>query len=169
MKLTKLQRDRLRRYVLDGMLMRLSPEENLIYIRSKINLKLSDRYVRHMRNKLKQERLEEYKKLKMQRYDFVLQYLERIEEIRNLQKKQWDMFNDNEGNVITQQMCLKELHSLTNSLANLYDILPAISLTESNQYYDQGNQEHQVVSSNTEERGGEEGESESAGDSQTQV
>ena len=43
-----------------------------------------------------------------------------------IQRKLWQIVNQNEDKPNLQISCLSELHQLTVSLANLYDILPAI-------------------------------------------
>ena len=51
--------------------------------------------------------------------------MDRIDEIRNLQRKQWDLYNEYKSPFLRLRV-LTELRSLTETMTNLYDLLPAV-------------------------------------------
>ena len=57
--------------------------------------------------------------------------MQRIIEIENLQRKLWQIYNENSqtkvNRALIQLNCLKELHALTITLANLYSLIPTIT------------------------------------------
>lgn len=65
--------------------------------------------------------------LKHSRYAYLYQYFQRIDEIKQYQKTLWENIkaNPDDGNLI--KSCISELHQLTITLANLYEMLPEYS------------------------------------------
>jgi hypothetical protein len=57
--------------------------------------------------------------------------MQRIMDVENLQRKLRHIYNENSqakaNHHLIQLNCLKELHALTITLANLYELVPAIS------------------------------------------
>jgi hypothetical protein len=54
-------------------------------------------------------------------------FFRRASELEKLQKEQWRLYNDNTDNPYLQKDCLRELHQLTITLANMYDALPQLT------------------------------------------
>jgi hypothetical protein len=59
-------------------------------------------------------------------YEYIHEFKERINEILFLQKKHHQIMDDNEYNPQIQQTSLAELHRLSITLSNLYDVAPTI-------------------------------------------
>jgi hypothetical protein len=59
-------------------------------------------------------------------YEYIHEFKERINEILFLQKKHHQILMRNEDNPQIQQTSLAELHRLSVTLSNLYDVAPTI-------------------------------------------
>jgi hypothetical protein len=59
-------------------------------------------------------------------YEYVHEFKERINEIISLQQKHHEIIAKNEDNPSIQQTSLAELHRLSVTLSNLYDVAPTI-------------------------------------------
>ena len=59
-------------------------------------------------------------------YEYIHEFKERINEIIDLQKKHHEIILRNEHNPQIQQTSLAELHRLSITLSNLYDVAPTI-------------------------------------------
>jgi hypothetical protein len=59
-------------------------------------------------------------------YEYIHEFKERINEILFLQKKHHQIIMRNEDNPQIQQTSLAELHRLSITLSNLYDVAPTI-------------------------------------------
>jgi hypothetical protein len=59
-------------------------------------------------------------------YEYIHEFKERINEIMFLQKKHNQIIMRNEENPQIQQTSLAELHRLSITLSNLYDVAPTI-------------------------------------------
>lgn len=59
-------------------------------------------------------------------YEYIHEFKERINEILFLQKKHHQIIMRNEDNLQIQQTSLAELHRLSITLSNLYDVAPTI-------------------------------------------
>ena len=59
-------------------------------------------------------------------YEYIHEFKERINEILFLQKKHHQIIDSNEHNPQVQQTSLAELHRLSITLSNLYDVAPTI-------------------------------------------
>ena len=59
-------------------------------------------------------------------YEYIHEFKERINEILDLQKQHHEIIIRNEDNPQIQQTSLAELHRLSITLSNLYDVAPTI-------------------------------------------
>jgi hypothetical protein len=59
-------------------------------------------------------------------YEYIYEFKERINEILFLQKKHHQIIMRNKDNPQIQQTSLAELHRLSITLSNLYDVAPTI-------------------------------------------
>ena len=64
--------------------------------------------------------------LRINQYEYLHEFKERINEILWLQEKHNEIINNNELNPSIQQASLNELHKLNITLANYYDVAPQI-------------------------------------------
>jgi hypothetical protein len=124
-KFTNIQKERFRHLVLDCIIQRLTTQESFLYIKDKLGSEIGADHFNHVRAELKQDVKKDLTRLQKDRYAYVREFFDRIEEIRYIQKRLWRLIEDNPDNPILQKSCLSELHQSTISLCNLYDTLPA--------------------------------------------
>jgi hypothetical protein len=67
-----------------------------------------------------------YKTMREGEYEYIHEFKERINEIVFLQKKHHQIIDTNEYNPSVQQTSLAELHRLSITLSNLFDVAPTI-------------------------------------------
>jgi hypothetical protein len=87
---------------------------------------ITDRYLSTIRQQIKKESYHWYKTMREGNYDYVHEFRERVSEIMSLQKKHHQIIDSNEHNPQIQQTSLAELHPLSITLSNLYDVAPTI-------------------------------------------
>lgn len=93
---------------------------------------ISKDYLDKLRAALRKTAGDRIAHLQKDRYAYLQVFFDRIDELRVYQDEQWKLFHDNEGRPMIRYACLKELHQLTISIGNYYDVLP--SLTSSHTY-----------------------------------
>jgi hypothetical protein len=125
-KFTNIQKEHFRHLVLDCIIQRLTTQESFLYIKDKLGSEIGADHFNHVRAELKQDVKKDLTRLQKDRYAYVREFFDRIEEIRYIQKRLWRLIEDNPDNPILQKSCLSELHQSTISLCNLYDTLPAV-------------------------------------------
>ena len=125
-KLTKSQREKLKQLVTDCVLNRFTTQETIAHIENKLNIKLSERYVRYAKQWLKKDMQKEFNYLRQDRYAYINEYFERVNEIKDLQR-QTRMILNTSTSAKLRLKCVAELRELTVTLANLYDLFPAIT------------------------------------------
>jgi len=79
----------------------------------------------YIRQQIKKESYEWYKELRQGEFEYLHQFRERVSEIMDLQRKAHQIY-DNTTNPSIQLDAISELHKLSISLSNLYDIAPYI-------------------------------------------
>ena len=82
-------------------------------------------------NRIKRDSFQWYKTMREGQYEYIHEFKERINEILFLQK-QHQIIDNNEHNPTVQQTSLAELHRLTITLSNLYDVASTIIGTGAN-------------------------------------
>jgi hypothetical protein len=127
MKLTKTQRDRLKQLVAYSLFNRFTTQETIDYIEKMLKVKLSVRYVQQARQWLKEDMQKEFMTYRQDNFAYTAEYLQRINEIKDLQRNTRILMNKTKTDNFRLK-CISDLHRLTLSLANLYDLLPAISM-----------------------------------------
>ena len=125
-KFTNIQKEHFRHLVLDCIVQRLTTQESLRYIKDKLGSEIGADHLNHVRAELKQDVKNDLTRLQKDRYAYVREFFDRIEEIRFIQKRLWKLMEDNPDKPILQKSCLSELHQSTLSLCNLYDALLAV-------------------------------------------
>ena len=125
--------------MLDCIIQRLTAAESQLYIRDKLKVEVGVDYIKKTKSELKKSAEIELKHLQQDHFGFIQLFFDRVEEIKYLQRKQWEIINNNPNSPDLHLACMKELHSLTISLADLYDVLPAVVSTRPN--FDSGNYE----------------------------
>ena len=103
------------------------PEQEIIKtIFDQTNETISERYLYAIKQQIKRESYHWYKTMREGEYEYIHEFKERINEILFLQKKHHQIIDSNEDNPQIQQTSLAELHRLTITLSNLYDVAPTI-------------------------------------------
>jgi len=80
----------------------------------------------NVRQRLKRESFKWYSQLRQGEYEYLHEYKERINEIVELQRQHHEIILRNQSNPSIIQSSLAELHKLTITLSNLYDVAPSI-------------------------------------------
>jgi hypothetical protein len=124
-KLTNIQREHFRHLVLDCIVQRFTTQEGLQYVKDKLGSEIGSDHFNHVRAELKRDVRKNLKHLQKDRFAYVREFFDRIEEIRYIQKRLWKLIEDNPDKPILQKSCLSELHQSTLTLCDLYDALPA--------------------------------------------
>ena len=145
-KFTDIQKEHFKHLVLDCIVQRLTTQESLQYVKDKLGSEIGADHFNHVRAELKQDVKKNLKHLQKDRFAYIRELFDRIEEIRFIQKRLWKMIQDNSDKPFLQKSCLSELHQSTITLCNLYDALPAVISVRPdfvNGGYDGGSNDHQ--------------------------
>jgi hypothetical protein len=105
---------------------RIADSDIIKVIFDQTNKTITDRYLRTIRQQIKRESYHWYKTMREGEYEYIHEFKERINEILFLQKKHHQIIMRNEDNPQVQQTSLAELHRLSITLSNLYDVAPTI-------------------------------------------
>jgi hypothetical protein len=103
------------------------PEDQIcveIYNQTKKTLTKSGLF--YVKEAIKKESYHWYKTMREGNYEYVHAFRERVSEIMSLQKKHHQIIDSNEHNPQIQQTSLAELHRLSITLSNLFDVAPTI-------------------------------------------
>ena len=125
-KFTKPERQKLKQLVADSMLNHFTVEETIDYIDRQLHVKISSNYVAKIRKWIRDDMQEEFEHLRRDKGAYINVFLERINELRDLRREVRVLMKKTEdGNLKVK--CASELESLTLSLTNMYDLIPAIA------------------------------------------
>jgi hypothetical protein len=105
---------------------RISDSDIIKVIFDQTNKMITDRYLRTIRQQIKRESYHWHKTMREGEYEYIHEFKERINEILFLQKKHHEIIDSNGHNAQIQQTSLAELHRLSITLSNLYDVAPTI-------------------------------------------
>ena len=105
---------------------RIADSDIIKVIFNRTNKTITDRYLRTIRQQIKRESYQWYKAMREGEYEYIHEFKERINEILFLQKKHHEIIDNNEHNSTDSTNFLAELHRLTITLSNLYDVAPTI-------------------------------------------
>ena len=83
----------------------------------------------NIRQRIKKDSYEWYSQLREGEYEYLHEFKERINEIVDLQRMHHEIILKNQANPSIVQSSLAELHKLTITLSNFYDVAPTIGLT----------------------------------------
>jgi hypothetical protein len=84
------------------------------------------RHLTRIKQQIKKESYHWYKTMREGQYEYIHEFKERINEILFLQRKHHQIIDNNEHNPQVQQTSLAELHRLSITLSNLFDVAPTI-------------------------------------------
>ena len=105
---------------------RIPDNEIIKHIFDQTNKTISIREVTRIKQLIKKESYHWYKTMRDGEYEYIHEFRERVSEIMSLQKKHHEIIDNNEHNPQIQQTSLAELHRLSITLSNLYDVAPTI-------------------------------------------
>jgi hypothetical protein len=158
-KFTDLQKEVFKRLVLDCILQRLTAEESLKYInaklRGKYNLEVGLDHFKHIKTELRQDSKKELDHLRKDRFSYMNHlFFERAEELKNMQRKLWEIVTSNQEDkpdVVIRSIA--ELHKLSNSLCQMYEMLPVLGRLPSDSFagFDNDGDNNEEGSSSSEE------------------
>jgi hypothetical protein len=127
-KLTSIQKEQLKRMVLDSVLQRLTMSETQAYVKSKLGVEITIDYLNHVKMELRQDSQKELSHLRKNRLSYMNHlFFERIDEVKNMQRKLWEIITSNQEDkpdVVVRS--ISELHKLSNSLCQMYEMLPVL-------------------------------------------
>lgn len=83
----------------------------------------------NVRRRVKKESSKWYSQLRQGEYEYIHEFKERINEIVDLQRRHYQIIEDNQHNPSVQQASLAALHKLNVTLSNYYDIVPYLTAT----------------------------------------
>ena len=112
-KFTDIQKEHFKHLVLDCIVQRLTTQESLQYVKDKLGSEIGADHFNHVRAELRQDVKKNLKHLQQDRFAYIRELFDRIEEIRFIQKRLWKMIRDNSDKPILQKSCLSELHQST--------------------------------------------------------
>jgi hypothetical protein len=95
-----------------------------------MKMDLSMEYVDYVRANIKHNVESRLSHLRKHRIEFISEFFNRIDEIKTYQRHLWKTMNNHSEDGNLQKSCISELHQLTITLHNLYEMLPAYSGSE---------------------------------------
>ena len=125
-KFTLNQRDLIRNIIAMLSIKRIPEQEIIKAVFDQTNQTISERYLYAIKQQIKRESYHWYKTMREGEYEYIHEFKERINEILFLQKKHYQIIDNNEDNQQIQQTSLAELHRLSITLSNLFDVAPTI-------------------------------------------
>ena len=111
-KFTDIQKEHFKHLVLDCIVQRLTTQESLQYVKDKLGIEIGADHFNHVRAELKQDVKKNLKHLQKDRFAFIREFFDRIEEIRFIQKRLWRMIQDNPDKPILMTMLVSFLYYL---------------------------------------------------------
>jgi hypothetical protein len=88
---------------------------------------ISDQTLCNIRDRIKRDSYHWYKTMREGEYEYIHEFRECINEILNLQKRHYEIVDSPTIPIPIKQASLFELHKLTVTLSNLFDVAPYIT------------------------------------------
>jgi hypothetical protein len=104
-------------------LKRLSDNEIIKEIERQTNNTMSRSGLYKIKQQIKKESYDWYKNMREGQYEYIHEFRERIDEILELQKRHYEIIDTDREPTPVKQTSLAELHRLTITLSNLYDVV----------------------------------------------
>jgi hypothetical protein len=125
--LTKYQREYFKQLIIECQVQRLSREESLAYCRSRLKQDVSIEYYHVVKRSLKRNIESKLEHLRKGRTAYVEQFFKRVDEIEKYMQELWRIIRQNSADGFLIKNCIHELHQLTITLSNLWEVLPAFT------------------------------------------
>ena len=90
-KFTNIQKEHFRHLVLDCIVQRFTTQESLQHVKDKLGIEVGADHINHVRADLKQDVKKNLKYLQNNRFAYIREFFDRIEEIRYIQKRLWKL------------------------------------------------------------------------------
>ena len=119
-KFTDLQKGYLKQFVADCLIKRFTLEESLLYLKDKLGIEVEEDEFNYLKGELKRDIRRNVHYLRRYEYAYIREYLDRIDEMKLIQKRLWSLIEDNSDNPQLQKDCLSELSKSTIALADFY-------------------------------------------------
>lgn len=119
-KFTDLQKGYLKQFVADCLIKRFTLEESLLYLKNKLGIEVEEDEFNYLKGELKRDIRRNVHYLRRYEYAYIREYLDRIDEMKLIQKRLWSLIEDNSDNPQLQKDCLSELSKSTIALADFY-------------------------------------------------
>ncbi len=152
--LTKYQRKYFKQLIIECQVQRLSREESLAYCRSRLKQDVSVEYYHVVKSSLKRNIESKLEHLRKGRTAYIEQFFRRVDEIEKYMQELWRIIRQNSTDGFLIKNCIHELHQLTITLSNLWEVLPGFtgsSLLPIESYNNLDNRNH-VLDKNKMER-----------------
>lgn len=88
---------------------------------------ISDQSLCNIRDRIKRDSYQWYKTMREGEYEYIHEFRERVNEILDLQKRHYEIADSPIVPIPIKQASLFELHKLTVTLSNLFDVAPYIT------------------------------------------
>lgn len=122
------QQEYAKQIVRECVLSRFTVEESVAYLKTKLKRQdIDDRTYYRLRRSLRDDTEKWMKTLMQNRWAYVAQYKERIDEYLKYQKEYWLNYHSNPNNAIVRVKCLDGLQNTSAAITQLMDILPEIA------------------------------------------
>jgi hypothetical protein len=103
------------------------PESGILKeIERQTNKTITTRFLYYIKEQIRKESSKWYCQLRQGEYEYIHEFKERINEIVDLQRRHYNIIEDNQNNPSIQQASLAELHRLNMTLSNYFDVAPSI-------------------------------------------
>ena len=105
---------------------KVSDSEIIEEIYRQTNKRIVQKTLYFIRRRIKQDTYQWYKTMREGEYEYIHEFRERINEILDLQKRHYEIADSPMIPIPIKQASLFELHKLTVTLSNLFDVAPYI-------------------------------------------
>jgi hypothetical protein len=122
------QRQQLKQSVIEIEVIGLQINEALAYIKVKTGLSISPEYVYGLKRIIRHDAGKRLNQLQADRNLYLYQFFKRIDEIEKYKQELWTTILTNQEDGYLKKACIAELHQLTITQANLYEMLPEYSI-----------------------------------------
>jgi len=125
-KFTNEERTLIKSIVANLSIKRIPEPEIINEIYRQTNKSISKVALFNIKKRIKRESFKWYKTMREGEYEYIHEFKERINEIMSLQKKHYQIIDSPTEPTTVKQTSLAELHRLSITLSNLYDVAPTI-------------------------------------------
>lgn len=127
-KFTSAERILLKSIVATLSIKRIPEAEIIKEIFHQTNRTVTTRYLSYLKQQIKKDSYHWYKAMREGQFEYIHEFKERIDEILWLQKKHHDIIDSDKEPTTVKQSSMVELHRLSITLSNLFDVAPTITI-----------------------------------------